>query len=346
MNKKGPIVNPELKADLTNIALFDLGDVVTPYSGSSQLAIHPIDPHAKPAHPTTLSNVLDLPANFEVDDNLSGIYVPSNRKHESGETPATTSPVTSITDIRKPERGFKMGSQRLEEAHQRLQTGVAAALAKGIIPFCVGGSNDQSLPNASALLLHATSTKGAKVAVINIDAHLDVRPRVFGREHSGSPFRRLLKNPGFDGSMFVEFAAQGMQCSADHAKFVEENNGQIYWLSQLRAKTYCNGGKSIAEQFSDVLADLVAKGATHIFVSFDIDSVDLSYAPGVSCPSPTGLTGAEAMEIALAAGKNSVVSMMDLSELCPVVEGYHTPLLASYIFYHFSLGVAARVAAE
>jgi arginase family enzyme len=61
-------------------------------------------------------------------------------------------------------------------------------LLEGVIPFVVGGSNDQSYPNASALLDHATDnvsflisfelTAGflPQVFVVNIDAHLDVRP--------------------------------------------------------------------------------------------------------------------------------------------------------------------------
>ena len=36
----------------------------------------------------------------------------------------------------------------------------------------IGGSNDQSYPNVSALLGNAPN----KVGVINIDAHFDVRP--------------------------------------------------------------------------------------------------------------------------------------------------------------------------
>lgn len=52
----------------------------------------------------------------------------------------------------------------------------------------IGGSNDQSYPNASALL----SVAPKKVGVVNIDSHFDVRPLKEGKVHSGSPFRLLL----------------------------------------------------------------------------------------------------------------------------------------------------------
>jgi len=53
----------------------------------------------------------------------------------------------------------------------------------------VGGSNDQSYPNASSLLNNYPNTR---VAVINLDSHFDVRPLKEGKVHSGSPFRQLL----------------------------------------------------------------------------------------------------------------------------------------------------------
>ena len=39
---------------------------------------------------------------------------------------------------------------------------------------------------------------------------------------------------------FVEFAAQGSQCSAAHAAFVKENSGTIIWLSDLKKVSKTN----------------------------------------------------------------------------------------------------------
>ena len=75
----------------------------------------------------------------------------------------------------------------------------------------------------------------ARVGVINIDAHFDVRPLLDGKEpHSGSPFRQLLEDERFDGRNFVEFAAQGNQCSAEHVSYLHSKHANIVWMSQLR----------------------------------------------------------------------------------------------------------------
>jgi formiminoglutamase len=83
----------------------------------------------------------------------------------------------------------------LEEGHQQLEQRIEQLISKGKIPFVVGGGNDQSYPNASALLKNSKLTY-----VINIDAHLDVRPLKEGKTHSGSPFRQLIEDQRFQNN--------------------------------------------------------------------------------------------------------------------------------------------------
>lgn len=220
----------------------------------------------------------------------------------------------------------------LTDAHARLAQAVGAILEKGGIPFVVGGGNDQSYPNASALLHHHA---GHPVGVINIDAHLDVRPLKDGRAHSGSPFRLLLEDKRFKGENFIEFAAQGSQCSDEHAKYVEGKNGRILWLDDIQKH-----GQAV-ERFQASLGDL-ASDCSSLFVSFDLDSIAGSDAPGVSCPGVLGLNARDAISIAWHSGGHPLVSLFDLSEYNPVIEDEQTGRLAAALFYYFCLGVASR----
>ena len=220
----------------------------------------------------------------------------------------------------------------LEASHTALTERTASILRKGGIPFVVGGGNDQSWPNARALLDTKPDTL---VGVINIDAHLDVRPLKDGRAHSGSPFRLLLEDPRFSGSQFFEFAAQGSQVSRQHAHYVRDQGAQIIWYSDV------SRGDAAAEAFRNALGRL-AWECDSLFVSFDLDSVRAADAPGVSCPGIMGLRAKEAFQIAFAAGAHPKVDLFDLSEYNPLIEEERTGLLAVGIFYHFCLGVASR----
>lgn len=168
--------------------------------------------------------------------------------------------------------------------------------------------------------------------MINIDAHLDVRPLKNGEVHSGSPFRLLLEDERFATHLnkddadrsrprFVEFAAQGSQCSSQHVDYlrrVSKGQSKIVWLSEIRGESIMNNvqqhGHSVRELFA---ATLDSMAGSHLFVSFDLDSVIGSDAPGVSCPGTIGLTAQEALAMCFVAGANPRVKMFDLSEFNP-----------------------------
>jgi arginase family enzyme len=80
-----------------------------------------------------------------------------------------------------------------------------------------------------------------------------------------------------------------------------------------------------------------------MFLSFDIDSIRSSDCKGVSCPSIRGLTGENALEICLLAGKKKEVVLLDLSEFNPDVDEFTTGRLTGFMFYYFLLGYSQRI---
>mmetsp|Transcript_10164 Transcript_10164/g.10104 ORF Transcript_10164/g.10104 Transcript_10164/m.10104 type:complete len:119 (-) Transcript_10164:22-378(-) len=98
-------------------------------------------------------------------------------------------------------------------------------------------------------------------------------------------------------------------------------------------------------QAGQVLKEIIARFTENhrFFISFDVDSINSAYCPGVSCPSVDGgLTAEEALEIAFLSGNSNKVSLMDMSEYNPAVEDYRTGRLLANIFYYFCLGVKSR----
>ncbi len=269
-----------------------------------------------------------------------------------------------LTALRIVDAGDIDASLELEAAHAQLTLRVTEALAAGCIPFVVGGGNDQSYANAAGLLQHmqqlipptphresmSLDCRGElpSLLVVNIDAHLDVRPLRDGQVHSGSPFRLLLEDTRFANGRLVEFAAQGSQCSQAHVDYLAamgDERARIVWLTKdLRSVSDSGHAMNV---FSDILSSSVSSdrhkvspGAT--FVSFDIDAISGSDCPGVSCPATVGLTAHEALQICEIAGRNPIVKLMDLSEFNPEIEAYRTGRLVANMFYFFAMGVARR----
>jgi arginase family enzyme len=100
----------------------------------------------------------------------------------------------------------------LEQIHAALRARVASLVARGKVPFVVGGGNDQSFANASGLLDAKRGESSLRLGVINIDAHFDVRPMLPAADpsapplaHSGSPFRQLLDSDRVLGRDFTRW---------------------------------------------------------------------------------------------------------------------------------------------
>ena len=248
--------------------------------------------------------------------------------------------------------GGNVTGDTLEAAHANLREAVRRVMLSGAVPFVVGGSNDQSAPNGLAALDVVGS---GNLAVVNIDAHLDVRPLTpEGLAHSGSPFRQLLEDGRLPGTQFVEFACQGNQCSAAHVDYVKEKGGSLYWWSEIRStpvqtfqRLLDEGGGMTARQAND--PDVPSRGlrrpnsAPRWFVSFDIDAITGADCPGVSCPASFGLGSDDALRMCHAAGVSSRVALVDVSEMNPIIEGYRTPRLVANMLYFFLLGMSRRL---
>jgi formiminoglutamase len=254
-------------------------------------------------------------------------------------------------------KDFKIGdygnieASDFESSHAKLQLKVLTVLSKPYkpVPFVIGGGNDQSWSNGLGFLQYCLNNS-YKPLIINIDAHLDVRGLDDqGRIHSGCPFRMILEDPRYSSlqGRFIEFSSQGSQCAAAHVKFVEDHNGTLVWMRQIRRKLLVPKAgirdpvTQAGQAFEEILSNL--SDNEKVFVSFDVDSINGSFCPGVSCPSVDGgLTNEEALEISFLSGTCNKVCLMDMSEYNPAVEDYRTGRLLSNIFYYFCMGCSTR----
>lgn len=214
----------------------------------------------------------------------------------------------------------------LLETHRRVLEAVSFLHAHGLVPVCVGGGHDLSLPAISAL----SRRQGAALGGINLDAHLDVRTRV----GSGMAFRRLIEAGHLDPQRFVEV---GLGRFSNDAADLE-------WISARGARLIF--AESLLEQGLDVpqlLSHATREGPA--FVSIDLDGLDQTVAPGVSAPSPLGVRLHDAARLAEAAGAHPLVQHFDLMEFCPRFDlDSRTGRSAVLLFLHFAAGLVVRPA--
>jgi formimidoylglutamase len=218
------------------------------------------------------------------------------------------------------------GEAALLETHARVEAAVAAVHAQGLVPVCVGGGHDLSLPAITALARHA----GGPVGGINLDAHLDVRARV----GSGMPFRRLIDGGWLAPRRFVELGL---------GRFANDE-GDLAWLAAKKAKlVFADEVLARAEVPVAELLDAALDGPGPAFVSIDLDGIDGAQAPGVSAVNPMGLAVRHAAALADAAGAAPGVRHFDVMELCPPHDdGGRTARVAALLFLSFVAGFGRR----
>lgn len=198
----------------------------------------------------------------------------------------------------------------LEKTQERLGDVVAWALRNNLIPIVLGGGHETAYG-------HYLGYKkcGKTVQVLNLDAHLDVRPYEKGA-HSGSPFRQMLDD---SLSMVTQYNVVGVQphsCASKHLEFVENQGSVLFRNNDL----------------TDI-RQLIEKEVP-LYLSLDLDVLDWTVAPGVSAPAVDGFSVSELNTLVQEILGNANISSFDIVELNPKFDqDGSTARVAAWIIY-------------
>jgi formiminoglutamase len=219
----------------------------------------------------------------------------------------------------------------LETAQEELGQVLGELLRRKTVPIVLGGGHETAYGHYLGYV-HA----GVDVGVINVDAHLDVRPTLNGRGHSGSPFRQMLEHPirPLAASRYVCLGAQPAAVSREHLDFVLGHGGTVHWAGAVAGR--------LSEAFESQRRRLAALGCA-VYVSLDADVVCAADVPGVSAPNPLGLSGREVARWARDVGRCPNVASFDLVEVNPRFDvDDRSARWAALVVWHFLAGLAQR----
>lgn len=218
----------------------------------------------------------------------------------------------------------------LEEIHDNAEKMTSHLLGEKTIVIALGGGHDVTYPLAKGMF-NAIGKK--PFSLINLDAHLDVRPKKDGKHHSGSSFRLLIEEGILEGKNFTEYGIQSFAYSKEHYDWVTDQGASVEFFDEL----YFD--EEIISRFSEILAS----SELPYYISFDIDSIRSSDAPGCSAPSPIGFTAEQSLAMSFAAGLNNSTRVLDIVEVSP---GYdndgRTCRLAARMIANFIAGYLQR----
>jgi formiminoglutamase len=219
----------------------------------------------------------------------------------------------------------------LEETQQALGEVVAAVLRRGGIPVVLGGGHETAYGHYLGYV-----AAGRPVGIINLDAHLDVRPGLDGLGHSGSPFRQAREHPAapLPADRYVCLGAQPQAVARAHWVYVRAGGGVVRWAGDLRG--------TLVKPFLREVGRLARRGCA-VYASLDADVVRAADVPGVSAPNPDGLAGKRVLRCVRAAGASPRVASFDLVEINPRHDrDERSARWAALAVWHFLMGAAGR----
>ena len=123
---------------------------------------------------------------------------------------------------------------------------------------------------------------------LQIDAHLDLWDVYLGsRYHHGSQFRRAIEDGLLDPKRTVQIGLRGTMYDTEDRDFAEANGIRLILIEEFHAR-------GVADVMAEA-REIAGSGPT--YVSYDIDFVDPTFAPGTGTPEVGGPNSFEALQV-------------------------------------------------
>jgi formiminoglutamase len=219
----------------------------------------------------------------------------------------------------------------LEDTQVALGEVVGAVLRAGAVPVVLGGGHETAYGHYLGYV-----TADFPIGVVNIDAHLDVRPLIDGKGHSGSPFRQMMEHPTqpLPGKRYVCLGVQPQSTGREHWAYARGRGCHLHPAGYVET--------SVRQYLADTRDDYRRAGCG-LYLSLDADAVRMADVPGVSAPNPAGLPGAEVTALAREAGEVPGVTSLDVVEINPRYDrDGQSARWAALVVWNFLAGLAKR----
>ena len=178
-------------------------------------------------------------------------------------------------------------------------------LADDVVTVALGGDHTIVLP-----LLRAMKKVHGPVGLVHVDAHTDINDEMFGEKIAhGTPFRRAVEEGLLDCDRVVQIGMRGTGYAADDFDWSREQGFRVVQIEECWHKSLT--------PLMDEVRERVAGGP--VYLSFDIDGLDPSYAPGTGTPEIGGLTTPQAIEIIRGCKGLDLVGC-DMVEVAPIYD--------------------------
>jgi len=187
-----------------------------------------------------------------------------------------------------------------------LKDKTGALLDAGKAVAVLGGDHSTPLGYIQAL-----AERHEEFAILQIDAHCDLRPAYEGFQYShASIMTNALQLPQV--KKLVQVGIRDM--SEQEAEVIATSNGRIAMFHQR----FLSDEKFAKKSWKKVCGKIIAQLPPKVYISFDIDGLDPKLCPGTGTPVPGGLEFEEATYLIRSIARAGIqIIGCDLNEVAP-----------------------------
>ncbi|MCM3081292.1 formimidoylglutamase [Brevibacillus invocatus] len=207
--------------------------------------------------------------------------------------------------------------EALEEAQEELGQVVSDLLAKSVTPIILGGGHETLYGHYLGVRNHIGQE--ASLGIINIDAHFDLRSYEV-QPSSGTMFRQILEND--QNSRYFVLGIQRFGNTQELFDKADELGVRYLYEEEMT---------EAPDDITSALIEFIEKH-DHVMLTLCTDVLNAAFAPGVSAPSPFGLTPMLVRSLIRTVTAQKKTLSFDICEVNPVLdENGRTVKLGAYL---------------
>ena len=204
--------------------------------------------------------------------------------------------IAILADLRSGEADAVPSPEAVRDA---VKGSVSGLLSKGVLPVLVGGEHSVSIG-----AIQACAAAHPEMAVLQLDAHSDLRP-----EFHGSACNHACA---------LHWASRNLRLVQVGIRSTESDEKAFEQPGRVFHARHCHDVSDV-DWINDAVKQLGPTG-TPLYITVDLDAFDPAYLPDTGTPEPGGLDWYQVTGLIRAAAERHKVVGMDVVELAPRAE--------------------------
>lgn len=192
----------------------------------------------------------------------------------------------------------------VEKTFDQIDRAVSFVHQSGAFPIIIGGDHSIAYPNVRAL---APQIEG-RIGIIHLDRHIDIAEKDMDERMHTTPWYHATMLPNVKAANLVQCGIGGWWGNGPGLKVAKERDTTVLTMGDIERLGVAKA--------AEVALELAWEGCSAVYLSLDIDCVDVGSAPGVGCPEPGGFLPREMLNFVRAVAKEGICGM-ELVEVCP-----------------------------